>query len=139
MTLSITLAHAAAVWCTQEELALKQHTQLQLTDLLHTAAGNALISQFRSLALAPFIASGMHVAAFEVVFSQHNIRPKAAYKGFHIANKLGCHHQDLRMDEPWFGMVGHGNMWFHMCLGKGNCWCCVGCRCRLLVWFNNLA
>jgi hypothetical protein len=49
--------------------------------------------------------AGMHVAAFEVVFSQHNIKPKPYYKGYYIKNKLSCQHQDLRDAEPWFDRV----------------------------------
>lgn len=85
----------------QNELAQKRHTQLQLPDLLHTPAGEQLAALFADRALLPFTAAGMHVAAWELVLSQHNTQPKPSYKGYHIANKLGCQHQDLRGNEPW--------------------------------------
>jgi hypothetical protein len=88
----------------KEELYKKRHTQLQLQQLLSTSAGSQLVGLFRQQALLPFILAGMHVAAFEVVFSQHNIKPKC-YKGYYIRNKLSCQHQDLRDDEPWFDRV----------------------------------
>jgi hypothetical protein len=63
------------------------------------------VALFQNQALLPFISAGMHVAAFEVVFSQHNIEPKPCYKGYYIKNKLKCQHQDLRDAEPWFDRV----------------------------------
>lgn len=86
----------------------KQHTQLQLAPLLHTAAGPQLLSCFKQQALRPFTSAGMHVAAFEVVYSRNNTQHKPMYKGYHIANKLGCQHQDLRQHEPWFDRVSRG-------------------------------
>lgn len=89
----------------QDELSHKKHAQLQLDQLLHSLEGQHLVRYLWQSQLAPFVAVGMHVAAFEVVFSQGNNKLKPHYKGHLIHNKLGCQHQDLREDEPWFNRV----------------------------------
>jgi hypothetical protein len=63
------------------------------------------VALFQQQALQPFTSAGIHVAAFEVVFSQHNVEPRPYYKGYYIKNKLSCQHQDLRDAEPWFDRV----------------------------------
>lgn len=99
----------------QEELDLKQHTQLQLSQLLHIAAGSQLLAMFKQQALWPFISAGMHVAAFKVVYSLNNTKAKPMYKGYCIANKLGCQHQDLRQHEPWFDRVSDEHVLVLLC------------------------
>lgn len=89
----------------QHELHSKQHAQVQLEQLLHSPEGEHLVRYLWQSQLSPFVAAGMHVAAFEVVFSQNNNKLKPHYKRYLIRNKLGCQHQDLREDEPWFNRV----------------------------------
>lgn len=89
----------------QDELRHKKHAQVQLNQLLHSPDGQQLVRFLWQSQLAPFVAVGMHVAAFEVVFSQGNNKLKPHYKGHLIRNKLCCQHQDLREDEPWFNRV----------------------------------
>lgn len=102
----------------QEELSLKQHTQLQLDKLQHTAAGRQLLATIEQQALQPFRSAGMHIAAFEVVYSRNNTKHKPLYQGYYIHNKLGCQHQDIRQHEPWFDRVSaEGHIWVLSCRG----------------------